>query len=226
MSLLRWRHAVVVCRRAVLRGCRGLAAPVGVAGPVGAVRCRRVLGQTVVAGLRGSGRALRLLLRSVRCGRLPVRRYAVTTWTERARPALRRGRTYRCLLWLLRPERVLLLELTERRLIPTSLPRLTPTRLAPRRLTPTEVTSTEVTATEVTATRFTARLLAATEFTSTRLTTRGLAADGFGACRVAVVLRPLLVAVRAALWLVAVRTGLRLVAVPLLLGLLRGRWWR
>ncbi|HWM02187.1 MAG TPA: hypothetical protein VNP92_07585 [Actinophytocola sp.] len=132
---------------------------------------RCVLRQTVVAGLRGSGRALRLLLRCVGCWRLTVRRYAVTTtWTERARPALRRRWANRRLLRLLRSERVLLRELTERRLIPTSLPRLTPRGLTTTKLTTTKLTTTGFTTTELTTTELTARGLTTTEVTTTRLT--------------------------------------------------------
>jgi hypothetical protein len=156
-----------------------------------------MLGQTVVAGLWGSGRARRLLLRyALRlCRRLPVRRYAVTTRTERARPTLRWRRSYRRLLRLLRPERILL--------------RLTTSSFTTTDLTATRFTATDLSTAGLTATDLTAAGLSATRLTATRFTATGLA----------VVLRPMLVAVRTGL-------GLRLVAVPLLLWLLRGRWRR
>ncbi|MEU4601986.1 hypothetical protein AB0F43_03290 [Kribbella sp. NPDC023972] len=143
--------------------------------------------------------------------RLTVRRYAVAARTERARPALLlRRRAYRRLLRLLWSERALLLvrRRPEGRLLSTCL--LTTPNLGTTGLTTSRFTTTRLTATSL-ASGLTSTRLTSTDFAS-GLTTAGLAS------RFAVVLRPLLFAVRRLLWP-------RQVAVSLL-WLLCGRGWR
>ncbi|WP_460664075.1 hypothetical protein [Kribbella swartbergensis] len=161
-----------------------------------------MLGQTVAAGMWGSRRPLLRCTRPL--GLLLVRRNAVTTRTERARPARLRRRSGRRLLRLLRAERALLLVLTERRLF------------TPRRLTATELPAANLTATKLTTANLAATAVTTRRFTATGFTATGLTATGLTATGLVVVLRRLL----------AVRALVRLVAVPRLLWLLRRRWGR